>query len=627
MRLWKKKSELDPSLVSRQAALSTELADYRLKRDIAIKEAQVADLREREAHQIGSPSVRSRIEARIEARREARRKSDEHHKQLVCSQILRGLDQSDGLALCSSAVAVERPGSSPATVRSRIGESITENLGFMPFSYDFLTSAFRSLYQVQGLIREMYPYKDITIRYLPTLDFARWACKVLHAECPTAQGLIRAKTAFVIRKGNKVSLVRKDKGNTISDSQKKGQWFIDRFLDENNFAEKERERYQRRCIQGEAFGWTADPQKGKETANGEGACEFCFVEPDYIRPSQKDGASQEDPHMLGMDQPDWSFGILTPKHKYHKPLAYQVVWNDNEEQKIDAKYMVHSAERPYSNMKRCHPPLLLSSDDLIRMTLLRSCLAESSRYRAAVAGVVEYEEASEEEIKTGDDIYGRSLDGACDNDDDWEMRSLKIEGGSYLLELPPGRKFSDGPLFPPGDSLALVYDWHIRAIAQQWGVPEWLVKGASAGSSFADSLTAESPSVVEFETEQSKECRYTKLSVTRELQYRMEVGHLPSDFLDEYAVVVRSDSVITRDSKAETETAVMQVEKQLNSLQGARADLGLDPDIVDKQIAAEKTLGVGPVWSKTPQMEQDKELAMKSDPKTTGGERQKLQGE
>ena len=303
------------------------------------------------------------------------------------------------------------------------------------------------------------------------------------------------------------------------------------------------------------------------------------------------------------------------------------MWNDNDEEKIDAKYIVHSAERPYSNMKRCHPPLLLSADDLIRMTLLRACLAESSRYRAAVAGVIEYEEASEEEIKTGDEIYGRSLDGACDSDEDWEMRSLKIEGGSYLLELPPGRKFADGPLFPPGDSLTMVYDWHIRAIAQQWGVPEWVVKGASAGSSFADSLTAESPSVVEFETEQARECRYTKKSVMRELQYRIDNDHLPKSFFEDHDVVVRSDSVITRDSKSETETAVMQVENQLNSLQGARADLGLDPDIVDKQIAAEKEMGVGPVWSKTPQMEQDKELAMSADPKTTGGKRQKLQGE
>jgi hypothetical protein len=177
----------------------------------------------------------------------------------------------------------------------------------------------------------------------------------------------------------------------------------------------------------------------------------------------------------------------------------------------------------------------------------------------------------------------------------------------------------------------MVYDWHIRAIAQQWGVPEWVVKGASAGSSFSDSLTAESPSVVEFELEQSRECGYTKKSVRRELQYRIDNGQLPADFFEQFSVEVQSDSVITRDQKSEMETAVMAVEKQFCSRETAQANLGFDPPKETKLIEQEKALGVGPVWSKTPQMEQEEKLGMaKIDaggPETTGGQRKKLEGE
>ena len=124
-------------------------------------------------------------------------------------------------------------------------------------------------------------------------------------------------------------------------------------------------------MDGEAFGWCAAPeQPPSETKDGEGACEFAFIEPDYIRPSVMKGQSQEDPSMIGADGKDWSFGILTPHHRYYRPLAYQVIWNDNEEQVIPANRICHAAVRERSNMKRCLPPLLLSADDLIRMTLL-----------------------------------------------------------------------------------------------------------------------------------------------------------------------------------------------------------------------------------------------------------------
>ena len=622
---WFRRKTVDPKLLKQQAALDADLAAIAVRRDIEAKTRKIAELREEEAYHFGSPAIRSRIEARREARRGPKYRPQQTQTKARLLAALEG----EGLALCTAAVQSERPGTSPAAVRTRIGESLTAGFGLTaPFDFDFLMGTFQSIYQVQGLIREMWPYKPTILRTLSALDFARWCCRVIFEECPTAKGLVKGKTNFVIRRGLKASVVRRDKKVQESEAQKKAQWFVDRFVEENDYHEKETERCRRRMIEGEAFEWIADPRKpSKETATGEGACEVAFIEPDYIRPSVLRSEGAEDPRVGGGggSGQDWSFGILTAPHRYYLPLKFNVVWNDNDEQVIDAKRMVHAAERERSNIKRCLPPLLSVSDDLIRLTILRSALADASKFRAAIGGIIKYEEASEESIATGDNIYGRSLDGSSE-DPDWNVREVKLAAYANLIELPPGRDFIFPPAATDAAALTLIYDWHLQAVAQQSQVPEWLVKGASAGASFADSLTAESPSVVEFESEQARECRFSRRAIKRELQYRVEVGHLPANFWDEFDLDVQSDSVITRDSKAETETAKIQVESQLNSLRGARAQLGLDPDVVEKQIAVEKAAKTGPVWDETAR-EGKGDQTEEGGAQTTDGKRQELQGE
>lgn len=624
MNPFRKKTELQ----LRQEAADAKLAELKLRSDVEKKEGLLLKLEEQEKYRTGSPSVQARIAAKRE-RAEFLEGQKKRQEQAVVSSLSR---IGEGLTFLTAAKKCEEPQVTATTLRSRIGESMLEEFSYMPFDYGFLGGIIGKLYQVQGLIRELYPYKPTILRYIQQLDFARWACRVLYEECPTAKGLVKGKTNFVIRRGLKCKVIRKDKGTETSTVQKTAQKYVDQFREENEFSQKEMERYRRRMIDGEAFMHVFFSQDNVTKANPFPSCEVEFIEPDFVRPSQKGLQGQEDPNMSGQDGEDWSFGIHTPRHRYYKPLAYQIVRNDNTEVKIDAKYITHSAERERSNIKRCLPPLLSASDDLIRLTVLRAALAESSKFRAAIGGVIKYEEASQAAIETIDDIYGRSLSG-CSGEDEvgYHAREWEAKSHANILELAPGRDF----MFPTEtfnpDALGLIYDWHIWAIAQQFQVPEWLVKGASAGASFADSLTAESPSVVEFENEQAIECCYTRRAVCQELQYRVDQKKLPDNFFEDYELDVQSDSVITRDSKAETETAVLQVQNQFNSLYGARASLGLDPEKVETQIAAEKQLGLGPVWSaeaREGRSEQpEKKQVEEGSPQTTDGQRQKLEGE
>src|SRR5208282_4790828 len=379
--------------------LDKELASLRLEREIEAKENLLAIAKEDRAYQGGDSSVRARVEARREA---AYAEKIEQRRRSMASRLSEGFDPA-GLHFLTSAVAVERP-HSVSTIKARIGESYLEEFASVPFNFDFLSGMFSKLYQVQGLIRELFPYKPTILRYIQALDFARWACRVLYEECPAAKGLVKGKSNFVIRRGLKCKVVRRDGSPEADGPAKEAQYFVDAFREKNDFACLEAERFKRRMIDGEAFLWVCDPDDPEEP------CEAAFIEPDFIRPSFKGSQSQEDPHMQpGAGGEDWSFGILTPNHRYYSPQAYQVVWNTTEEEKIDAKYICHSAERERSNIKRCLPPLLSASDDLIRLTMLRKVLAESSKIRAGIWGVMEYEEASEGAIRESDDIYGRSL--------------------------------------------------------------------------------------------------------------------------------------------------------------------------------------------------------------------------
>lgn len=641
MNLFRKKKT---PLEQRQEAADQKLAEIKLRVDTEKKEGLILKLQEEEKYRTGTPSVQARIAAKRDAERgrylDLQKKRQEHAVTSSLSRV------GEGLSFLTAAKRCEDTSVTSTSLRSRIGESMLEEFSSLPFDYGFLGGIIGKLYQVQGLIRELYPYKPTILRYIQQLDFARWACRVLYEECPTAKGLIKGKTNFVIRRGLKCKVIRKDKKADVSTVQKTAQKYVDQFREENEFSQKEMERYRRRMIDGEAFLWVAPPVDKATKENKYPSCEAAFIEPDFVRPSQKGLQGQEDPNMSGQKgQEDWSFGILTPRHRYYKPLSYQIVWNDNDEEKIDAKYITHSAERERSNIKRCLPPLLSASDDIIRLTVLRAALAESSKFRASIGGVIKHEEASQGAIQSENDVYGRSL--GCNNEDGagFETREWEAKSHANIIELAAGRDF----MFPTEtfnpQALALIYDWHLWAVAQQFQVPEWMVKGASAGASFADSLTAESPSVVEFENEQAIECRYTRQSVSTELQYRIDKEQLPKNFFEDYELDVQSDSVITRDSKSEMETHVMAVQNQFESISTARTKLGMDDEKEAVLIETEKKLGLGPVWSaearegrneeseaggaRTEQGAKEVEGAKAPEeaPKTTDGQRQKLEGE
>lgn len=631
----------------RLKAVQAEIADIRQKRELDQAEWDLEQLRKADLYASADPSVRARMDVEREANKERGRvvagKRRAAQRQRVEARRRMVKMPAEGMQLLAAA-----KGEAVESVTVHAQESILDAINGTPFGFD-LISEYRNLMQVPTLIRELWPYKPTIIRTLPMLDFVRWICRVVYEECLTAKGLVKGKVNYICR-GMRAKVVLKDPeeeteydttrvkkeaGQEAEDQSgdppqtgdetnetgsgdqqatdeimKEAQRLLDEFVDQRCYLDLRRERRRRMMIEGEAFLWV---EAGKEEDEPPYAC---FVEPDYIRPSQKKFVNQEDPHQSGGTAEDWSFGILTPRHQYWNPQAYQIVWNDNSEQVVKIADMFHTAIRERSNIKRCLPPMLAMVDDLIRMTLLRAALADASKFRASIGGVVKYDTASQQAISDWEStVSGGNLG---DGGDDVELMPIETSEAANIVSLAAGRDWVKGPDWPDVGCLELLYNWHIRAIAQAEQVPEWLVSGATADGSYASATTSESVSIIEFEAEQEVECAHDKRVLRRVLELYQEKNLIDKDFFDRYDIHVEGEDMTARDIKAETETAVLQVKNKICSRSTAQANLGFDPEREDAMIAADSM--------QLEKEQQEADAMAEGGPKTLGGQQSKEQG-
>lgn len=643
----------DP-IQQRIAAVKSQLDAIKSKRELQAAEKELETLKAQELYGSADPSVKARMDAEkdMQAERQRRQRASRQQQKQERRRLCKMAPEAMRLLAEAKRSVGQESNIEAVTIRAQ--ESVLDSIGQTPFGFD-LIAEYRNLFQVPTLIRELWPYKPTILRTLPMLDFARWICRVVYEECLTAKGLVKGKTNYICR-GMRATVVLKkvkekdddslDGGNIIADrgdrkdiegnegldpamqaddkptdgdgKENEGgqgdaeleaaQKLIDEFVDKRNYLEIRRERRRRMMIEGEAFLWMVAPKDDEEPP------EIAFIEPDFVRPPPS--ANQEDPHMSGQGKEDWSFGILTPRHQYWNPQKYHIWWNDNDQQDIIAADMFHTAIRERSNIKRCLPPMFAMVDDLIRMTLLRAALADASKFRASIGGVVKYEQASMDAIRNWEQAVGGNL--TDDNGGDLDLVPLETAGAANIVSLAAGRDWVKGPDWPDIGCLETLYNWHIRAIAQAEQVPEWMVSGATADGSYASATTSESVSIIEFEAEQEVECRYDQLVLRRVLELAQDKNLLDKDFFDRYDIHVEGEDMTARDIKAETETAVLQVQNKLCSRATAQANLGFDPEREDAKMEMDS------VQLEKEQADQEAAMAVtEGGPKTLGGQQSK----
>jgi hypothetical protein len=458
-------------------------------------------------------------------------------------------------------------------VQSSGKESIIDTLYGIP-SLRALTG-YTSLVQIPFMVRESMPYKQVIVRTIVQLDFIRFIGRLLYEECPTFSTALECMRAKIFGpKGLKMQAYSLQEGEN-EERVKQLNYAIKELDDYNCFKEWQKECFIRYHKDGECF---LQIKPATRSIN-DNPPELRMIEPDFIRPSVKQGQGHEDPHISGGTGEDWSFGIHCKAYSWYKPDKYQIVYPpewDMEEQ-VAATDMFHAAYREHRNMKRGIPTCFKLVDDLVRVTVLREALSTGAISRARIAGVVKYETNIDNSyVKTDLSKLANPKDGQAfqvnptttwhDDDDQ-----------AHFLGLLPGRDFVDYPSFD-AQSAEIIYKMGLSTIASYYHLP-LSAFGLAEEHSYAASEVEESTPDTAREEDQGFWTSYWERVVKRLLE--LHVGEID---WTQIGIEAKGPSMVVRDQLKETQNHVARVDAKFESRATAQAALGLDPKDEDDKI-------------------------------------------
>ena len=218
------------------------------------------------------------------------------------------------------------------------------------------------------------------------------------------------------------------------------------------------------------------------TSVDEGHTDLREVEPELV--TQPVGDTQG--HALA----DWSFGILNERHDVAKHLMHWVQWGYDDGEEIPPDRMTHLRRNVVRNVKR---GLTSFYGDVVEAlhgaSALRRNMVEGAAIQASYSGVVQHDSATQAEVTD----YERSVaDYTSQSPISGRTETWKkhVPG---MVQIPKGQNFVQPPTATNAAAHVEVLQAGLRAGGMWCNAPEWLVSGLHDTSSFASSLTAESP--------------------------------------------------------------------------------------------------------------------------------------
>jgi hypothetical protein len=374
-------------------------------------------------------------------------------------------------------------------------------------------------------------------------------------------------------------------------------------------------------IMGEAFAQIIDDPRDIPGKNRR-ITRIVFMEPDFIRPSERKAVNFEDPQAAGgptNDHIDWSFGIKNKSFDYTLPEAYQVVWPNGDEEVIPATKMVHLKNVEYANIKRGVSTAFAILEEMIGAVVLRFILREGAKLRAAISGVVEHDQASPYDMSRLADHMGErqgttTEQKADQNGNTYNLTRVNVDPAG-ILHIGKCSKFVEGPKLPDGPSMKLIYDQTLNAIACHYQVPPNVVNGEPAGAAYASALVEENSHTRAREEDQGTHCRFWKEIFEIVLPIELDRRGINRAILDKVEIQITGASLVIRNKKEEAETDTILMNAKVKARETVQAEQGLDPKEEDEKI---QTDDMAPENLETDETE--------GEPETTGGKRQKEEG-
>ncbi|AMV27360.1 Phage portal protein, lambda family [Gemmata sp. SH-PL17] len=486
--------------------------------------------------------------------------------------------------------------------RGTLKEASQSDIYGTPVSdYELNTWNGRPLTPVWG--PELFPDKLQTIRTLQELNRVRHVSRYLYERNPNASGGINGMGRYVVGCGSAQEVQSTDPDKEAPPALAKAVTaLLDEFKKASRWKIIEREIYRRYLTDGECF--------IELTPMDDGITAVKFVEPDSIVPPE--GQSFEGP---------WSWGILTRPDRPGVPVAYNVRdYSTNTERRVPAQFIFHLKRGTNLNQKRGLPALTACIDELQGGNKLRYASREGEKVRASIAYVRQFAQAPATAIQSLQSAQASGTFQRSTPNGTQDVTYQQIEPGT-VQDIPEGLEYQPPPPSPNSEAAAMSVKLSLEATAAALEAPYWLISGDSTASSYASSLTAESPFIKLVEGEQSVLSEYVDdvLTAVIEIAAEQERDNIPMDVLDQIDLHVNYTVPVVRQKLDEAHRNEILRKAKIKSPQTISAEEGLD---YEKEQANFVAAGPSPEEQAA---QQEADLAAKQ-PQTAGGQMKRDQG-
>lgn len=400
--------------------------------------------------------------------------------------------------------------------------------------------------------------------------------RFLATENDLAMGAISGLTSYVIGDGFTYRWQARRKQKPPAELLDVLQWITDDYSARNQLPEFEQELFKRSRVDGEYFTRDfVDPGDGWRT----------WLEP--VEPEQvMDAVGQKDASGETITLERGLFGVVTPEGNQRRAEGYWVCYDGviSEGELVPAAQMQHVKTGVVSTVKRGLPDFSYSTYEGLKAA--GRCvqnMTESATVQASVAEIVELEYANPEEAQ-------EYVDGDADyqTTNPWtgnQQANHRVMPGERRV-IPKGQKYVQPPFSNGAPAWLQVTQAALRRAGVRWNAPEWLISGNDSQSSYASSMTTESPFVRRCTRWQGSHKRRNGENVRRAVRNACEAGVVRAcgrtwswrDVERLCDLQVEAPSLVTRNELEEAQCNQIRMQAGVLSPQSWAMKDGLDYD-------------------------------------------------
>lgn len=403
-------------------------------------------------------------------------------------------------------------------------------------------------------------------------DMSRWLCE----ENPFAICAQENRASYVVGWGFTYKAVAKAYSPIIPDQVAAVQDVIDRFIEVNNWHERQQEKVKRADRDGEYF--------LRYFAADDGILRVRFVEPEHIT----------EPSSF---KPNESHGIRTLPEDIETVTDYYVNQSTvGSGEWIPADQIQHVKRNADSADKRGKPTYWPVRKNLVRATNMLRNMGTVTEIQTAIAMIRKHANAVKSVAQAFVDVSAtrreQGPDGQTNNYKRFAPGTVLDASDSVTYEFPAQNL---DPSKPVGALQA-----ELRAIASRLVMPEFMLTADASNANFASTMVAEGPAVKNFQRLQYSEVSADMKTMMRAIRHAEYSGLLPVGTTDQVKFAIEPPSVQVRDGLKEAQTAQIYLGQGILSPQTATTQIGLDYEQEQANLKAHEEANGGVLTNDRP---------------------------